>query len=309
MFGRNRDDKEYHISYTTRNGFSESMDIDKKELRKLCEHELTDAVQRRGRDGRTYFDYGFKINNITSYYTSGRDPEFFAPGISKVSKYKPGRPGYFIKDTRSSFKALAPGTDAILVFDTRDEAAEYFKEHQSDIEMDYTAQRDSFDFNSLIYESIVHSQDHVKGSLDLSGQKDVFPKNDIYTQEDVFNLMRMVGSYEDFHARNEYAQNLKFIRPTFAKFVNANQRDMGNGMIYLDLDSFDPSFKTTFDHFVKTYPEMVNQDVVRAANHEQKVLKAQAKLEASENSFFSAASEKDLMSKGEAQEMADDIVF
>ena len=256
--------KMYHVAYTTSQGNKETMDMDAQLLRDMINQEKDGSVPKTLKDGGVGYDYGFKINNITTDYLSGRDLEFFSPGVSRADKYSSEVSGYFIKDTRSNFKALAPGTDAILIFSTKDEAKNYYMNHKNEIESDYVNQRDSFfDTSDVIYESIVNPP--VGGySLNLTGKADVFPANNIYNRQDILNMSRMVGSYEDFCARNQYAQNLKFIRPTFSNFVKENAKIMGEDRIYLNVDDFDSNFRAAFDSFVKNFPEMVNQDVAVA---------------------------------------------
>jgi hypothetical protein len=261
MFGNN---KTYHVSYRASSGLDYHEEMDRQQLRDFVNAERNGAVPVRLKDGGTALNYDMKIINITTDYLSGRDKEFFSPGISVADKYSSDVSGYFIKDTRSNFKALAPGTDAILIFSTRDEAKIYYMNHKSEIENDYMNQRDSsFDLNDVIYESITNPPVG-RFALNLTGRADVFPSDDIYNRNDILNMSRMVGSYEDYCARNEYAQNLKYIRPIFSEFVKSNAKIVGDDRIYLNLDEFDSGFKSTFDSFVKNYPEMVNQDVAIA---------------------------------------------
>lgn len=256
-----RNKKMYNVTYTTESGFQETMEIDKRGLQDLIRQEENGATLKRFRDGSIGADYKMKINNITTPYVTGRDVEFFSPGISKADKYTNNASGYFIKDTRSNFKALAPGTRAILIFDTRDEARRYYEEHRSQIEADYVAQKDSsFDLDDTLYESVIYANEG--GRLNLTGKGDVFPKDDIYTVGDIPKLSHLVASFENFCARNEYAQNLKFIRSRFDSFVAEKSERISDTLVRLRLDEFDKTFKSTFTNYVKSFPEMVNQSIV-----------------------------------------------
>lgn len=288
MFGKEK--KIYDVSYTTDSGSKETAQMDTEDLRRLVKQESDGAKFSVGKDGRVTADYKLKIDNIRTSYLSGRDVEFFAPGISRAEKYTDNIYGYFIKDTRSNFKALAPGTNDILIFSSNEEAKNYFKEHRAEIEADYVAQKDSyFDLNNVIYRSITYAYDNDKYAMNLSGKGNMFPEDNLYTFEDIENLKRVVGSYEDFNASHEYAQNLKFIRPTFSDFVTKNAIVTKDDMVRLDLDSFDPDFKATMQHYVKSYPERVNQDVIIAEQNDISLKQARDKLASSQQSADSAA--------------------
>ena len=308
MFGREK--KTYNISYTTESGFKETMEVDTKQLRDLIQQEKNDATFTKTPDGRMIADYKFKINNIRTPYLSGRDIEFFSPGISRADKYTNKASGYFIKDTRSNFKALAPGTDDILIFSSNEEAKKYFVEHKTEIENDYAAQRDSyFDLDRVVYRSIVHTYDDDKHSLNLSGEGEMFPKDNLYTFEDIANLHRVLGSYEDFNASHEYAQNLKFIRPTFSDFVTNNAVVTKDDMVRLNLDSFDPGFKSTMEHYVKSYPEKVNQDVIVAEEREKASERIKARFNEAQRSANAMAEDHGLVSNEADNQLSDDVVF
>ena len=305
-----KEKKTYWVSYTTSSGFSENTEMNIKALRNLVKQENAQAVEHIGKDGRPYFDYGLKIKDIRTPYISGRDAEFFSPGISKADKYTDKASGYFIKDTRTNFKVLAPGTEAILIFDSKQEASDYYFEHEDEIVSDYVAQKDSwFDVNDTIYESVVHANDQHVGSLNLSGKGSVFPESNIYVPADIDTMQRMVGSYEDFHSRNEYAQNLRFMRPVFSNFVNENLREIGSDEVYLDVDKFDPSFKATFEQYVHAYPEMVNQDIVDERERESVRKKFKLKLDNLQQKADETAENHGFMQYEPSSDLEDDLVF
>ena len=250
----------YRVTYTTETGFSETMETDTEVLRNLVRQEMESAKPKLQRDGSVAYDYGFKINNITTDHTFGRSLEFFSPGISPIDKYVPGEHGCIIKDTRTNFKGLANGTDAILVFDSKQEAKNYYYEHEDQIKTDYVAQKDSyFGLNDIIHESVTCRDPNSR--LDLTGKGILFPNNNLYTTEDIAKISCMVKSYDDYHRRNEYVQNLKYIQPTFDTFVENNAHIDSDGLVHLNIDNFDSDFRWTFDHFVRQYPEMVNNDI------------------------------------------------
>lgn len=339
-----RGNKTYNVTYTTESGFTETMEIDKRGLQDLISQEENGVTLKRLRDGFVSAGYKMKINNITTPYDTGRDLEFFSPGISKVDKYTNKASGYFIKDTRSNYKALAPGTNAILVFDTRDEARKYFLEHRKQIEAGYVAQKDSdFDLNDALYESVIYANQG--GRLNLTGKGYVFPKDDIYTVEDIPKLSRLVASFEDFCARSERVQNLKSIRSRFDSFVAEKSERISDTLVRLRLDEFDKTLKPTLTKYVKAFPEMVNQSIInlrdrakdafldkkeriqdsiidrkeRAADAvlyvkeefndaSRRLNDASKKFNSSVDKFFRMAEEKDLVSSDEEQQN-NDIIY
>ena len=312
MFGRSK--KTYNVSMiNNRTGFQESMELDTKDLRRYVKMEMEQAKFKKGPNGRVVAaDYPFKITNIRTPYTSGRDVEFFAPGVSKIDKYTDKASGYFIKDTRSNFKALAPGTDCILVFASREDATKYYQEHQQEIEQDYIDQKDSyFDLNDVVYESVIYANDQRVGSLNLSGKGHVFPESNIYVPEDIENMKRMVGSYENFNASHECAQNLRFTSVPFRNFVDYNLREIGQDEVYLDLDRFDPGFKPTFENFVHQYPEMVNRDIIISKEREEANKRIRIKFDSLKQSAEQMAVDHGLATDGIDEQLSndDDIVY
>lgn len=312
MFGRSN--KTYFVSMVNnRTGFKETMEMDTKDLRRYVQMEMEEATFKKGPNGRAVaVDYPFKITNIHTPYLSGRDVEFFAPGISKVDKYTDKASGYFIKDTRSNFKALAPGTHCILVFGSREEATQYYQEHQQEIEQDYIDQKDSyFDLDDVVYESVIYANDQKVGSLNLSGRGRVFPESNIYHPEDIENMKRMVSSYENFNASHEYAQNLRFTSIPFRNFVDYNLGEIGQNEVYLDLDRFDPGFKPTFENFVHQYPEMVNRDIIISKEREEANNRIRLKFDSLKQSAEQMAVDHGLATDGADNQLSDedDIVY
>ena len=59
----------YRVTYTTETGFSETMETDTEVLRNLVRQEMESAKPKLQRDGSVAYDYGFKINNITTDHT------------------------------------------------------------------------------------------------------------------------------------------------------------------------------------------------------------------------------------------------
>ena len=256
---------DYLVEYEDSSGKRYQVQTSRTGLLELVREEERGIEILENRDGFMIPKYNsIRIFDIVSS-DGWRPRECFNLGISVADKYNKNVHGYFIKDTRTKFKALAPGTNAVLIFSDRKSAEEYYNKNKDLILDDYSLSKDNPYFRYVIYHQnlVNENQPH---HIDFSDKGKVFPENDIYTRSDAHNLLSLMDVYVKFHAENNKVCNLMYTRENLSKFIMENAKSI-NDEYWIPLDKFDDKFKMNLTMFVLDYSDMVNY-AVKVRNEE-----------------------------------------